>query len=130
MRALAADLLSLPRAGECVPLRLEIRAERKRERWIRYFDGQRLETVQWQQKGLLVEAAGPLRFGFRVEADQTGMRFTSLECRLLFLPLPGPIAPRITAIVVGQETCWIIDMRIEAPLLGLLARYEGEVAPL
>lgn len=77
-----------------------------------------------------MEAAGLLRFGFRVEADGTGMQFTSLRCRLLFLPLPGALAPRITAVVVGRAACWSVDVRIEAPLLGLLARYHGEVTPL
>lgn len=101
MRNLVADLMRLPRAGQNVSVRLRVRVERDRERWIRTFDAQRLETVQWQQGSLLIEAAGPLRFGFRLMCDATGMQFASARCWFLGFPLPAALAPRVQATLVG-----------------------------
>lgn len=130
LRHLAAALMRLPPAGACVPIRLEVRVEGDQERWIRHFDGLRLETLQWHQNDLLIEAVGPLRFELRVEADRAGMQFRSVRCRLFMLPLPAALAPRICANITGRESGWWVDVRVETPWMGLLARYEGEVRPL
>src|SRR5947199_10800697 len=60
LRNLAAAAGRLPPAGEDVPLRLRLVAEGPRERWLRHFGRHRLESVQWAEDGLLVEAFGAL----------------------------------------------------------------------
>ena len=130
LRGLCADLMRLPRAADCVTVRLEVKAARGAERWVRDFGPHRLVTDQWHRNGLLVEAAGPMRFGFRLTASETQMAFTMERCWLLGLPVPVALAPRVSAVVTGRADAWWTVVTVDAPLLGLLARYEGEMAPL
>ena len=126
---LAATLMQLPCAGEKVSVRLEVSVEGEVERWIRYFGAQRLVTRQWIEHGLLIEAAGPLRFGFRLSADEAGMRFEMERCWLLGMPLPKVMSPQVGAVVTGHGACWIAAVEVHVPLLGRLVRYEGEMIP-
>jgi hypothetical protein len=124
-----AAIARLPKAGTETRGWLRVQVEGNRERWIREIGGRRLETVQGEQHGLLVESTGPLRLGFRVAGSSDGMRFTCVRGWFCGLPLPTPMAPRVTAAVVGREDGWWVNVRVELPVMGLLLRYEGEVTP-
>lgn len=56
LRRTVCSLMRLPREGESVRLRLQVRAAQDSERWIRHFDGLRLETRQWIRDGLLMDS--------------------------------------------------------------------------
>src|SRR4029077_16791550 len=55
LRNALASRLGLPEPGTDVSIRLEVKDEGERERWIRHLQGRRLETVQWAQGDLLME---------------------------------------------------------------------------
>jgi Domain of unknown function (DUF4166) len=124
-----ADRMRLPAQGDQVAIRLRVRVEGDRERWVRDFDAQQMETVQWAHTGLLIEAAGPLRGGFRVVTSPEGLRFELARAWLFGLPLPRALMPHTTAEARAREGGWWIDVRVEAPVIGLLAGYNGEVTP-
>ncbi len=124
-----ARLGRLPDPGSAVPVRLRVVSEGPRERWIREIGGRRLETLQWGHHGLLVEAVGPFRSGYRVDAGPEGMRLRSVRGWLYALPIPSALAPRIEAVVAAPGNAWHVRVRIVLPLLGLLAGYEGEITP-
>jgi uncharacterized protein DUF4166 len=130
LRGMLARLGRLPDPGTAVPVRLRVVVEGPREQWIREIGDQRLETLQWHDHGLLVEAAGPFRCGYQVAASPEGMRLRSVRGWFYALPLPPVLTPRVEAIVTAQGDAWHLRVRIEIPLLGLLAGYEGEVTPL
>ena len=127
-RALAV-LLRLPLAGENVPVTLRIECYREKERWVRQLGTQQLVTWQWLQQNGLVESAGPLRFGFQLDADAEGMRFISRKCWLLGVPLPPVLAPRVTAQVRGAAQSWWLKVCLDVPGVGRLLSYEGELRP-
>jgi hypothetical protein len=124
-------LLRLPAAGESVPVDLQVRTVDRVQTWVRRYGTHRIETRQWIRGGLLVEAAGPYRMGFRLAADSRGLRFTFVRAWLCGLPLPGFLALKVEAEAscAADAESWHIDVRISGPMLGLLARYEGEVTP-
>lgn len=124
-----AALLRLPPEGERVPVRLRVVVEGERERWIRDFGSLRLETVQWARKGLLIEAVGPLCMGYRLVADEEGMRMECVRAWLSFLPLPAACTPRNGAVVKAGQLGWRVSVQIQVPVFGLLATYEGEMVP-
>lgn len=128
-RYLVATLLRLPQAGVQVPIELSVEVFGAKERWTRRFDSLILVTEQWLGQGLLVEHAGPLRFGFRVTGDEIGLQFSSQCCWLLGTPLPYTLSPRVNAVAQESLAGWWVQVRIEAPLFGMLAQYEGEVIP-
>lgn len=129
LRNALASLMRLPPSGERTPVHLEVRVEGEMERWTRDFGSLRLVTRQRYANGLLIESAGPLHFGFRVSATPSEMRFAFVRCRLYGCPLPGALAPRVHAVVRGLPASWWVEVRVEAPALGLLVRYEGEMTP-
>jgi hypothetical protein len=119
--------MRLPMPGEQVPVQLLVETQEGRERWTRQFGSSCLVTSQWLQEDLLIEAAGPIRFGFRMTADTTGMEFHFARCWLFGLPLPYALSPRVNAIVRGTEAGWRVQVRVEVPVLGQLSQYEGEI---
>jgi hypothetical protein len=124
-----ADRMRLPPPGGRVAIRLLVLVEGDRERWVRQFDGNLFETTQWMLAGLLIEAAGPFRFGFRVIAGPEGLRFEQVRGWLYGLPLPRALTPRIMAMATAREASWAIDVGVQLPFVGLLVRYRGEMRP-
>jgi len=100
-----------------------------REAWVRTFPDMTLCTTQWIDAGRLVEQAGPMQFLFAVDADERGMRFAQTGCRLLGIPVPHALAPRIETVVRGDELGWNVLVSIGAPVLGRIATYGGPVTP-
>jgi hypothetical protein len=130
LRGWLADRIGLPPAGERVPVLLDVRVEGDRERWRRQFDCHpALETVQWAQAGLLREAAGPVCFGFRLAFHGDELRFEPAGVWLAGLRLPRALLPRVAAAVTGRAAGWHVCVRVDVPLLGFLAQYEGEMVP-
>ncbi len=129
VRNLLAAIMRLPSPGEQVPIHLTVEVFGAKERWTRRFGSLTLVTEQWARHGLLLERAGPLRFGFRVTCDETGLRFAPQRCWLLGVPLPNAIAPKVNAVALGTLQGWRVCVSIESPLGGILAQYEGEIVP-
>jgi hypothetical protein len=97
LRNWLASLLGLPRAASSVPVTLQVVVEGDRERWIRTFGALRMETMQLNQNGLLVEAAGPMRFGFHLAADSTGLEYRTCRAWFWLFRLPRMLIPNRTA---------------------------------
>lgn len=129
IRQALAALMRLPLPGEQVPVVLQVQTVGEAEHWRRDFGTLRLVTQQWLQDGLLIETAGPLRFGFRLTADAKEMRFEFARCWFVGMPLPTALAPRVNATASEYEDGWWLRVRIDVPLLGMLTQYEGKVTP-
>jgi hypothetical protein len=130
LRSFLAELLRMPKPGKDVPVTLRVVVEGERERWVRDFGGRCIvETVQWTEGGLLMEALGPTRFASELILDGPTLRYEFRRAWSLGLPLPRLLAPNIEGSVHALETSWRVDVQIAAPGLGELIHYEGEVAP-
>lgn len=129
LRRLAAQLLMLPRAGESVPLRLQIETHDGRETWVRHFSKQKIETLQWQDGPFLIEQAGPIQIVFKLQADEQCLVFHARPNRIRGIPIPGCLSLRVEATARGLENCWIIEVKIALPLLGTIVTYQGEITP-
>ena len=129
LRNAVARALRMPAAAARAPGTLVVTVRDDREVWVRTFPDMTVRTTQWLDVGRLVEEAGPLRFVFDIDADERGMRFSQRGCRLFGLPLPRALAPRIEAVVRGDERGWNVLVSIAAPLLGRIATYGGQVTP-
>jgi hypothetical protein len=129
VRGLLCRLGRLPPAGAEVPLRLRVVPEGERERWVRDFGGHRMESVQWAAGGLMHESLGAVRLAFRLTVDGTALRLEAVRAWVLGVRWPMALAPRGSGVEVGGADGCAIVARAEAPLLGLLIRYEGLVVP-
>jgi hypothetical protein len=129
LRRWAAWIMRLAPAGSDVPTRLKVVVAGDRERWVRHFGSHTMVTIQQEQRGLLAEDFGKMRFMFQLTADEDGLRFTLRRVKLAGLPLPLWLAPRVSATVTGEPHGWHVDARIGVLLLGTLLSYRGSLRP-
>lgn len=123
--------LGMPRGGSGVPVELVVRVEGDRERWTRQIGGRTMETVQWARDGLLIEALGPWSFASDVFADESGLRFVFRRAWLGPIPWPIALGPRIEGEALAREPVgWTVDVRVQAPFVGLVLGYRGWVVPV
>jgi hypothetical protein len=124
-----ASLLHFPAAGDFVPVRLEVAVVGNRERWTRWFGEQRLETVQWAQGELLMEAAGPVSFSSVLILEGSSLNYLFQRAWFWRVPIPRWLAPEVVGRAAAGEKGWHVDVRIKAPLLGELVHYQGWMEP-
>jgi len=128
---LLATLLRMPPAGSGVPVTLSVDLVRGCERWTRLFGDRSLRTWQWQRGALLVEAFGLAQCLFRLRAEGGALVFEYVAARLGFrrfaLPLPRALSPRIEGRAAPSDDDVRVDIRIHAPLVGLIIAYDGRV---
>ena len=99
-------LLRLPRAGESVPIRLEVVVEGDRERWVRHFPGRRTKTVQWADGNLLMERFGLTSFSSALVVQGSRLRYEFRRAWFAGIPLPLWISPYVDGYVDAGETGW------------------------
>jgi hypothetical protein len=124
-----ASLLKLPKAGRSVPISLEVITEGDRERWIRSFAGQIVETVQWASNNYLMESFGHTSFSSKLVVDGSRLCYQFHCAWYRGIRLPLFLSPCIKGVVEAGETGWIVDVRIAAPVLGWLVHYRGWIEP-
>jgi len=129
MRQALAAAMHLPMPGEQVPIQLRVQVDGEEEHWTRDFGSLRLVTRQWLHRDLLMESAGPMRFGFHLEARGLEMHFVFARCWFIGIPLPTVLAPQVNASVIQHEAGWWVRVSVEVPVLGMITRYEGKVTP-
>ena len=127
VRRALCSLLRLPNEADAVHVVLTVRAEGDREHWRRRFAGRRLDSTMRARRGRLIERFGVYTFGYRLEMDGFVLRYRYERAWLLGVPLPRWLALGSNAECRGDETGWVIDSLVFAPLLGPLARYHGRV---
>ena len=122
---LGATIGGLPVAGRAVPVTLEVTMTPDGFLWKRTFAGKPLASALRERDGDLVERFGPLQLAFRLIDDgpetewrTTGMRFGSLR-------IPRWLALRVSVVTKLVAPGWHVDVRIAAPLIGLLCRWHG-----
>ena len=126
-RNLLASMISLPASGSDVPLELIVKADGAREHWIRRFGNHPMRTRQWKAGPLLIEAGGPMRFGFQLIANERGIQFKLIRAWFCLVRLPRFVFPRVEATETACEGGWDVMVQFSLPGAGMLIRYEGRV---
>lgn len=129
LRNALASWLGLPKAGSEVPVHLQVVVEGERERWIRDFHGQRVETVEWAWDDLLMESLGWTSFASALVLDGSRLRYEFRRAWFAGIPIPRGISPWVESAVDAGETGWRVMVGISVPFLGELVRYEGWIEP-
>jgi Domain of unknown function (DUF4166) len=129
LRNLVATILGMPRAGENVPVHLEVVVKEDREIWLRHFPGQTLKSVQCARGNLLMERFGLGSFACALELHGSRLVYVFKQSWFLGVPVPQGLAPFVDSYVEAGETGWLVVVRIFAPLLGEIVHYEGQVEP-
>jgi hypothetical protein len=119
----------MPRAGESVPVHLEVVSLEEREVWLRHFPGQTLRSVQWARRHLLMERFGPWSFSSTLEVRGSRVVYVFGRSWFLGVPVPRGLAPFVESYVDAGDSGWLVAVHIVAPCLGEIVHYEGWVEP-
>jgi hypothetical protein len=130
---LLCAVLRMPPARDRVEVRLRVERDERGERWSRTFGEQPLFSTQWADGGYLVEGLGPMQCWFRLGADGSSLLFHQIAAtvglRGFALRLPRLFWPLVEGRADAAGSAVHVDVRIHAPLVGLLVAYEGTVTP-
>jgi hypothetical protein len=97
------------------------------QKWVRSFGQHVFATVQRDYRGLLVESAGPVSFGFELAVVDGSLNFVMRNAWFCGIRLPASCSPDIDARNSADETGWRVEVRLRLPVLGLVLQYEGHV---
>jgi hypothetical protein len=95
------------------------------ETWTRTFSGKSFQSSLSERAGALHERFGPVRFGFRLAADGTGLKMHIERWWLGPIRLPLALAPRSVAREWEQDGRFHFDVPISLPGCGLVVHYCG-----
>jgi hypothetical protein len=128
-------LLGFPASGTARTVQLTITARGAALVWTRNIGGTRLVTAQWVVAGKLIEQLGPIRCVFDVQPRDGGVDFVQEHAALALGPwslrLPRWLSPRVSGRVRAATAPWVrVDVEIQAPFMGPVLHYAGEVRPL
>ena len=121
-------LFQFPAAGKG-PIRVELVAREAGEIWTRHVGGRAMRSQQSigvrRPPGWIVERFGPWAFDLELRHAGERLELIMQGGRLLGLPLPRAILPRIEASESGAGGIYHFDVTIGLPLIGRLVRYRG-----
>jgi hypothetical protein len=131
---LLAGLAGMPRACIDAPCEVEILCEpwapAGAERWVRNMAGSRFHSVLSPAgPGEFDESFGWYRFRFRIEVVDAGLRFVLRGFRVLGVPVPRPLHPRVVTLESEQGGAYAFAVEVRLPLLGPFIAYRGLLQP-
>ncbi|HLH91198.1 MAG TPA: DUF4166 domain-containing protein [Xanthobacteraceae bacterium] len=131
-RAIAA-LFGFPPAARDIPVKVDFVLRDGREIWRRDFAGRTFVSTQEAGQGrfdrLMCERFGPFAFGIALVCDAERLTLVFRGWRAFGIPLPRAFAPRATAFEAVDGGRFRFYVEIKLPLIGLLVRYQGWLAP-
>jgi hypothetical protein len=123
----------MPPATDAIAITLAVEAAEGVERWVRTFGEQPLHTLQWRRDAWLVEGLGLVQCWFQLRAEGGALIFEQVRATIgsrgFAVPLPRWLSPRIEGRAEPRGDDAHVDVRIHAPLAGLLVAYDGHVTP-
>jgi hypothetical protein len=126
---LLAAVAALPPAGVDQPLRVTFTAVASGEVWSRRFGGRHFRTLQYERHGRLHERVGASVLAFTLAASAEGLRLRLDGFRVLGLPLPRAVHPRVHTFEREVDGRYRFEVEVTLPLFGLLVRYAGWLSP-
>jgi saccharopine dehydrogenase-like NADP-dependent oxidoreductase len=135
LSALIAQLFRLPRSGQNLPVRVEMRSEDDgSETWTRIYPGVTMRSnlrnadAKTQQ---LDEVFGPVSVRLQWKADKRCLQLRTISARVCGFPLPDFLRPRSRAgETVGKDGQFHFDVPIALPLIGNIVHYKGTLRPV
>ncbi len=131
---LLASLLGMPKPGTWMPVHITFRRDEEGEWLIRDYDGQVLTTHQGAGEGadagMLLEGFGPVRLVIALDIEDDALAFTLKSVRLLGMPLPRALWPRLQAYESEVDGWYVSYVDIGLPFIGRLIRYCCRIKPV
>ena len=121
----AAAVFSLPPDGADQPLSVSFTPGNGQEIWTRRFGARTFCSVQLESNGRLCERVGLVCLVSTLEASADGLALRLRELRVLGIPLPRILHPRVHTFECEKGGRYRFEAEAHLPLAGLLVRYAG-----
>lgn len=133
VRALAT-LAGMPRPCTDAPCQVAFLSEPGAppgaERWVRDMAGSRFSSLLIPAGDQQFdESFGWYRFHFRLDLETGAVRFVLQGMRVLGVPVPRRLLPRIVTRESGRDGAYLFAVEAHLPGLGLLVAYRGTLWP-
>ena len=126
---LVAWIMRFPPAG-AYPVHVHFEERDGAERWTRDFGGYRFSSrLTFGGHGELVERFGPLRFHFRLSADDGRLGMHLQRWSFLRIPMPLALGPKTPASEWEHDGAFQFDVAVSLPLIGPVVHYRGWLRP-
>lgn len=129
-------LFGFPKAGKDVALTVCVDRDidtslAQSERWTRLFSDTSMSSVlRLQINGLMSEAFAPFTFVMALKETNGAIEWPVTGWRLGPIPLPHFVAPHsVSREYQDEEGRFRFDVKLSAPIVGLLAHYRGWLTP-
>ncbi len=124
-----AALIGFPADEHQTNARVSIEVTREGETWTRSFGGKRFRSYlslgAGREAGLLCERFGIITVATAITWKDGRLWFVPRRWRIGSLPLPSALLPKGNSFECVREGSFAFDVRVEAPIVGLIAAYEG-----
>ncbi len=119
-------LFRFPKAAEVVPVTVRMVAKDGREHWTRRFGESSFTSVlRGSRPGHLRERFGPFEFEMAVPETGNGIEMPVTRGWFCGVPMPKALLPRSETREFIQDDIFHFDVRLSAPLAGLIVHYQG-----
>ncbi len=127
---LIAKLFRFPPERAETPVHVTMERVGETEVWTRDFDGQKFRSVLSPAgDGVVRERFGPFAFQMSLPVDQGAMGMPVTHGWFLGVPLPKALLPRSETREFDEDGVFQFDVRLSAPLVGLIVHYRGWLEP-
>lgn len=130
LAGLFGTMMSMPPAGEDIPVTVTFTRNGKKEIWQRDFAGACFSTRQWAKNGFLYES---LRGGgllvFRLVSSPESLTLVLEDMRMWGIPVRWLLRPEITATESVENGRFCFDVRLSLWPLGFIVAYHGTLEP-
>lgn len=124
-----AALVGLPSEDHQTSARVSIEVTREGETWTRSFGGKQfrshLSLGVGREEGLICERFGIITVATAITWRDRRLWFIPRRWRIGALPLPNALLPKGDSFECVREGSFAFNVRIEVPVVGLIAAYEG-----
>lgn len=130
---IVAALIGFPADDHQTGARVSIEVTRDGETWIRSFGDKQfrshLSLGTGREAGLMCERFGVITVATAIIWKDEQLWFVPRRWRVGPLPLPSALLPKGDSFERARDGSFAFNVRIEAPIIGLIAAYEGILRP-
>ena len=126
---IVAGLIGFPADDRQTSARVFIEVTREGETWTRSFGGKQFRSYlslgTGRETGLMCERFGIITVAMAIAWKDGQLWFVPRRWRIGPLPLPRALLPNGDSFECVREGSFAFSVRVEAPVIGLIAGYEG-----
>lgn len=125
-----ARVFGFPPAGSDIAVTVTMTEKQGGELWVRDFAGRQFRSeLTAARPGYVLERFGPFRFELRLPIKDRRMAMVVEKGWSLGIPFPRALLPVSDTVEFEADGRFHFDVRLSAPIVGFIVRYQGWLEP-